>query len=507
MNRRRAGHVRLRELLADVDVAEWSGDPEIGVDAVVHDSNDAVAGACFACIPGTVTDGHDHAAAAVGQGATSLLVERILPLGVSQARVAGVRAALGPVAARFHDFPSRALRCLGVTGTNGKTTTTFILEAIARAAGERVGVVGTVGARIAGVDVPEERTTPEATELQALLARMRSAGVGTVAMEVSSHALAQHRIDGTSFAAVGFTNLSHEHLDYHGTVAAYFEAKASLFAPDRAAAAAVNVGDAHGAEVARRARAAGLVTVTFSATSETPGFERADLVAEDVTLAADGSRFVLVDRRDGDATRRVEIHTRLVGRFNVENALAAAALALAGGLPLDAVVTGLGDDVTVPGRLERIDGGQPFTVLVDYAHTPDALARLLDVARSLAGESRVLVVFGCGGDRDREKRPLMGRVAGRSADLTVVTSDNPRSEDPDAIAAAVVAGLRAEDARFVLELDRRAAIRYAVSDARAGDAVVIAGKGHETSQTADGITRPFDDRVVAREELEALGCA
>ncbi|MGH8982419.1 MAG: UDP-N-acetylmuramoyl-L-alanyl-D-glutamate--2,6-diaminopimelate ligase [Acidimicrobiia bacterium] len=499
--------MRLRELLADVDVAEWSGDPEIDVSAVVHDSHDAIAGACFACIPGTITDGHDHAPAAIRAGATSLLVERILPPVVSQARVATVRAALGPVAARFHDFPSRALRCLGVTGTNGKTTTTFLLEAIARAAGERVGVVGTVGARIAGEEVPEERTTPEATELQALLARMRSAGVGTVAMEVSSHALDQHRVDGTWFAAVGFTNLSHEHLDYHGTAAAYFEAKASLFAPDRAGAAAVNIGDARGAELARRARAAGLATVTFSSSAESAGTERPELVAEDISLTAGGSGFVLVDRRDGDGGSRVVIRSPLIGRFNVDNSLAAAALALAGGLPLDAVVAGLTDDVTVPGRLERVDGGQPFTVLVDYAHTPDALARVLDVARSLAGGGRVLVVFGCGGDRDREKRPLMGRVAGRSADFTVVTSDNPRSEDPYVIAAAVAAGLRDEGAPFVLELDRRAAIRYAVSDARPGDAVVIAGKGHETGQTTAGVTRPFDDRVVAREELEALGCA
>ncbi|MGH9051073.1 MAG: UDP-N-acetylmuramoyl-L-alanyl-D-glutamate--2,6-diaminopimelate ligase [Acidimicrobiia bacterium] len=512
MNGRRERHLRLDELLADVEIAEWSGDPEVDVTAVVHDSHDAVAGACFACIPGAVTDGHDHAEAAIGRGATSLLVERILPPAVSQARVADVRAALGPVAAHFHGFPSRALRCLGVTGTNGKTTTTYLLEAIARAAGERVGVVGTVGARVEGKEVPEERTTPEATELQALLARMRAAGVGTVAMEVSSHAIDQHRVDGTWFAAVGFTNLSHEHLDYHGTVAAYFEAKARLFESDRAEAAAVNIGDARGPEVVRRARAAGLETLTFRSTPESgapesTGIEPADLVAEEVELAADGNRFVLVDRRAGGTGRKVPIRSPLIGRFNVDNALAAAGLALAGGLPFEAVVTGLADHVTVPGRLERVEGGQPFTVLVDYAHTPDALARVLDVARSLAGAGRVLAVFGCGGDRDREKRPLMGRVAGRSADLTVLTSDNPRSEHPTTIAAAVAAGLRDEGARFVVEPDRRAAIRFAVSDAQAGDAVVIAGKGHETGQTIGGVTRPFDDRVVAREELEALGCA
>jgi UDP-N-acetylmuramoyl-L-alanyl-D-glutamate--2,6-diaminopimelate ligase len=396
------------------------------------------------------------------------------------------------------------LRCLGVTGTNGKTTTTYLLEAIARAAGERAGVIGTVGARIDGEDVPEERTTPEATELQALLARMRDVGVGTVAMEVSSHALDQHRVDGTWFAAVGFTNLSHEHLDYHGTVDAYFEAKAALFDPARAAAAAVNLDDPRGAEIAGRARAGGMPTLTMSCSSNGP----ADLVAEDLDLGPTGNEFVLSDRRTGHSGRSVSVRSPLVGRFNVDNALAAAGTALAGGLDLDAVAAGLAaPDVVVPGRLERVRGDQPFTVLVDYAHTPDALDRVLDVARGIADGARVLVVFGCGGDRDREKRPLMGRAAGSGADLTVVTSDNPRSEDPESIAAAVAVGLRDEGARFVVELDRREAIRYALSEAGAGDVVVIAGKGHEPGQTAAGATSPFDDRVVAREELEALGCA
>jgi UDP-N-acetylmuramoyl-L-alanyl-D-glutamate--2,6-diaminopimelate ligase len=499
MNRRRERHVRLHELLANVAVEEWSGDRDVDVTAVVHDSHDATAGSCFACIPGAVTDGHDHADAAVERGARSLLVERLLPPAVSQVRVANVRAALGPAAARFFDFPSRALRCLGVTGTNGKTTTAYLLEAIAQAAGERAGLVGTVGARIAGEDVPEERTTPEATELQGLLARMRSAGVGTVAMEVSSHAIDQHRIDGTWFAAVGFTNLSHEHLDYHGTVAAYFEAKARLFTADRAAAAAVNIGDARGPEMARRARDAGLETLTFSSAPPSGGATTADLGAEELDLDTGGNRFVLVDRRAPG--RRAPVASPLIGRFNVDNALAAAAVALAGGLPFEAVVAGLGADVTVPGRLERVGGDQPFTVVVDYAHTPDALARVLDVARSLTVDGRVLVVFGCGGDRDREKRPIMGQVAGRSADLTVVTSDNPRSEDPGAIADAVATGLRATGARFVVEPDRRAAIRFAVSDARSGDTVVIAGKGHEQGQEIAGRKLPFDDREVARDAL------
>jgi UDP-N-acetylmuramoyl-L-alanyl-D-glutamate--2,6-diaminopimelate ligase len=504
MNGRSELHVRLHDLLAGAAVEEWIGDPNVAVTALVHDSRDAVPGACFACIPGRVTDGHDHAPAAVAAGATALLVERVLEPPVSQARVAAVRPVLGPIASRFHEYPSRALRCLGVTGTNGKTTVTYLLEAIARAAGERAGVVGTVGARIGGEDVPEERTTPEATELQALLSRMRTAGVATVAIEVSSHALDQHRVDGTWFAAVGFTNLSHEHLDYHGSVEAYFEAKARLFTAEHAGAAAINVGDDFGVELVRRVRRAGMPTVTFAARG---GPEPADLAAADIELDADGTRFVLEDRRDG-AERGVPVRSRLLGRFNVDNALAAAGVALAGGLPLDAVAAGLAEPLSVPGRLERIDHGRPFTVLVDYAHTPDALARVLEVARTLtAPTGRVVLVFGCGGDRDREKRPLMGRIAGRYADFSVVTSDNPRSEDPLAIVEAVATGLRDERAAFEQELDRRAAIRSALGSARVGDVVVIAGKGHETGQTAAGITRPFDDRVVAREELEALGCA
>ena len=495
--------MRLREVLADVDVEEWLGDPHVEVSALVHDNHDARPGACFACIPGSVSDGHDYAPAAVTAGAVALLVERTLELPVSQARVRRVRKVLGPAAARFHDSPSRALRCLGVTGTNGKTTTTYLLEAIARAAGEEVGVIGTVGARIEGVEVPEERTTPEATELQALLAGMRDAGVATVAMEVSSHALDQHRVDGTWFRAVCFTNLSHEHLDYHGTLADYFEAKARLFDPTRTAAAAVNVNDPYGVQLAARTRQADLTVLTYSAEAH----DEADLVAELVESAPDGNRFELVDRR-ADPVQRAPVRSPLVGRFNVANALAAAATALAGGLSFDAVVSGLENpEVIVPGRLERVDDGRSFTVMVDYAHTPDALAGVLDVAHQLTADGRVILVFGCGGNRDHAKRPLMGQVAAERADLTVVTSDNPRSEDPAAIAAAIVDGLRARQGEFVLELDRREAIRFALSKAQPGDDVVVAGRGHEPGQTIGAVTRPFDDRAVAREELDALRCA
>jgi len=487
--------VQLQELLSDVEVVAYRGDPGVDVTDLVHDSQRVHAGASFACIIGARTDGHVHAPAAVAAGATSLIVERALDLGVVEAEVADVRAALGPAAATLHGHPSRDLRCLGVTGTNGKTTTTYLLEAIGRAAGEHVGVVGTTGARLDGSRQELERTTPEAPELQALLAQMRDAGIGTVAMEVSSHALAQHRVDGTWFACAGFTNLSHDHLDFHGSVEEYFEAKASLFDARRTGAAAINVDDPFGVRIQARTRESGLPTITFGL--DAPD---ADLVVEQLRLEPRGARFTLHDRTTGS---RGNVRSTLLGRVNASNALAAAAVALGGGLPFDAVVEGLSSEVRVPGRLDPVDAGQPFTVLVDYAHTPDALAAALATARDLAGPHRVIVVFGCGGDRDRAKRPLMGRVAAEGADLAFLTSDNPRSEAPEVIANAVVEGLVAGPARYVVELDRHAAIQRALDDAVDGDVVVIAGKGHETGQTAGGVTVAFDDRLVAADELGA----
>jgi UDP-N-acetylmuramoyl-L-alanyl-D-glutamate--2,6-diaminopimelate ligase len=496
--------VRWHDLLAGLDVQERAGEPDAEVTAITHDSRRVVAGACFACIPGARHDGHDFAPNAVRDGAVALLVERVidtgaLPRAVAQARVPEVRAALGPAAANLFGHPSRTLRCLGVTGTNGKTTTTHLLEAIARSAGDRAGLIGTIGARVAGEPVATERTTPEGSELQELLARMRDAGATTVAMEVSSHALAQHRVDGTWFAAVCFTNLSHEHLDYHGTIDAYFEAKASLFDPERAQAGAVNLDDFYGVQLDALARARGLDVWTFGPDSVSP---RPAVVAEQVELDARGASFRLVDGRAGGTA---DVRIGLLGAFNVANALAAATTARAAGIGLAEVAAGLEAPIVVPGRMERVDAGQDFTVLVDYAHTPDALARVLEAARALTAGGCLVVVFGCGGDRDREKRPLMGRVAGAAADVAVLTSDNPRSEDPVAIADAVLPGLRGGAADTVVELDRRGAIREALARARPGDVVVVAGKGHETGQTDAAGTRPFDDRLVAREELARLG--
>ncbi len=484
--------MRLHDFLPAVDVLELTGDTRVEISELVHDSRRAGPDALFCCIPGAVTDGHDHAPDAVARGASALLVERPLLLDVTQVRVAKVRHALGPLAARFHGDPSTAMRVLGVTGTNGKTTTTYLLEAIANAAGEQAGVVGTTGARIAGVDEQLGFTTPEATELQALLARMRDAGVGTVAMEVSSHALAYERVDGTRFAAVGFTNLSQDHLDEHGTMDAYFEAKARLFSSEFTNHAAVSLDDSRGATLAARAATGGLDVLTFGLDP------RASVRGSALALDADGST-VQIEGELGTATVRIG----LPGLFNVQNGLAAATVALAGGLPFDAVVRGLEQPVVVPGRMEPVTAGQPFTVLVDYAHTPGALERLVEESRRIAGGHRVVVVFGCGGDRDPSKRAGMGEAAS-AADLVVLTSDNPRSEDPAAIAVDAESGLQAAAAAYEVQLDRRLAIRSALATAREGDVVVIAGKGHETGQDRDGVVTPFDDRVVAREELEAV---
>ncbi|MBM3676147.1 MAG: UDP-N-acetylmuramoyl-L-alanyl-D-glutamate--2,6-diaminopimelate ligase [Actinobacteria bacterium] len=484
--------MHLHELLRDIDVLELAGDEHADVVAIEHDSRRVLPGALFCAIRGETTDGHAHVPEALDRGAVALLVDRSITAPATLVRVAEVRRAIGPVSVCFFAHPSKALPVLGVTGTNGKTTVTYLLESIGRAAGVETGVIGTTGTRIGTSVLPTGRTTPEAPELQELLARMRDAGVLQVAMEVSSHALAMHRVDGTHFAAVCFTNLSHDHLDLHGSLESYFATKARLFAPELASAAAIATDDPWGTRLAGIARTQGLPVTTFGLGRD------ADVRAEALVPDRSGTRFRLV-LPAGEA----DVFLPLLGEFNVANALAAAATSTAIGRPVSAIAAGLGAVGPVPGRMERVDRGQPFTVLVDYAHTPDALRRAVAEARRLAAGHRVIVVFGCGGDKDRAKRPLMGRVAS-VADLVLLTSDNPRNEDPTAIAAEVEAGLRDGSGAFRVELDRRTAIRAALGDATAGDVVVVAGKGHETGQVVGARSQPFDDRVVAGEELEAL---
>jgi UDP-N-acetylmuramoyl-L-alanyl-D-glutamate--2,6-diaminopimelate ligase len=475
----------LSELLADLREVEIRGEASSPVTAVTYRSGEVVPGAVFFCVPGSRRDGHDFAPQALQAGARVLVVERWLGSGATEVKVPSVRRAMGPMAAAFYGRPASRLLMVGVTGTNGKTTTTYLLEKVFEAAGMRAGVIGTTGLRMAGRPVPLERTTPEAPDLHQLLARMVEDGIGAVAMEVSSHGLHQHRVGGARFACSVFTNLSQDHLDYHGTLEEYFRAKATLFTPEMSDRAAINHDSPEGRELLR----GDLPSLTFGIG------EGADVRATEVELRPDGLSFEV----DG-----LEIRSPLRGGFNVHNCLAALAAARQVGIDDDAAAAGIAALRGVPGRLEPVEAGQPFQVLVDYAHTPDSVENVLRTARPLAGGGRVLVVLGCGGDRDRGKRPLMGEAATRLADMAVITSDNPRSEDPVAIIAEIEPGARRGGGPYEVEPDRRAAIRLALRRARSGDVVVIAGKGHESGQEfADRIV-PFDDRAVAREELEAL---
>ena len=428
-----------------------------------------------------------------------LVVERELPRpGVAQVVVADARAAMAPVAARFYGDPTAELKVVGITGTNGKTTTAFLLREVLESAGVRCGLLGTVKQVVGGVEEGVERTTPEAIDLQRTFRRMVDGGDVACAMEVSSHALALHRCDAIRFDVALFTNLTQDHLDFHADMEDYFAAKRLLFEMGPRAAI-VNVDDLYGRRLAEQ-----FECVTFSA-----GGAEADLIAGEVGLSAHGGEFVVLPGSDERARtywpvdKSVRVRTRLPGAFNVANALGAFAAALALGVEPDPASLGLERAMAPPGRFEPIDEGQPFSVLVDYAHTPDSLENVLRAAGEMT-EGQVVAVFGAGGDRDRGKRPLMGRAGAAGADLAIVTSDNPRSEDPEAIVAEVAAGAEGGGA-VETEVDRRAAIALALSRAEPGDTVVIAGKGHEQGQEfEDGRKIPFDDRQVAREELRKL---
>ncbi len=474
--------------LADLIVSqrrhEVRGDRSVDVVDVVYRSQDAVPGSLFFCVPGSGHDGHDFAGEAVARGAIALVVDRWLSLEVVQVRVPSVREAMGPVSAAFFSRPADRMTLVGVTGTNGKTTITHLLESVIRRNGQVPGVIGTTGVRIDGEPQTLPMTTPEAPDLHRVLARMADRGVEVVAMEVSSHGLHQHRVDGIRFRCSVFTNLSQDHLDYHASMEEYFEAKARLFSPELSERAVVNLDSPQG----RRLLRSDLPTVTFG---KGPG---ADVRATDVRVTRSGISF---------SVDELEVRSSLRGGFNVENCLGALATARALGIPDDVSAQGIADVRGVPGRLEAVEEGQDFLVVVDYAHTPDGVDNVLRAARRLA-PGRLIVVLGCGGDRDRTKRPLMGRAATSLADLSVITSDNPRSEDPLAIIGEIEPGAKEGGGRYVIEPERRAAIKLALSEAGDGDCVVIAGKGHETGQEFVDHRVPFDDRVVAAEEIRSL---
>ncbi len=484
--------MKLRELLAGADVIEVVGDAEVEIAGLAYDSRRVRDGSLFFCYPGSVADGHRFAPLAVQAGAVAVAVERRLELEpwVVQAVVADGRAAMAHAAVRFYDDPTAELRVVGITGTNGKTTTAFLVRQVLERAAVQTGLLGTVKRVVGGVEEEVERTTPEAIDLQASFRRMVESGDRACAMEVSSHALALRRADGIRFAVAAFTNLTQDHLDFHADMGDYFLAKRRLFDAGRPERAVINLDDPYGDRLAAEFEA-----LTFSAR----GDERAAYRALEASFGPAGSHFRCL-APDGEA----EVALPLPGRFNIENALCAIACAGALGLALADVVAALAVADRVPGRFEPVDEGQPFAVIVDYAHTPDSLENVLDAARQVTG-GRLICVFGCGGDRDREKRPLMGEIAARLADLSVVTSDNPRSEDPLAIVAEIRAGIAQGGAEIEVEPDRRAAIALALEAAAGGDTVVIAGKGHEQGQEFEaGRKVPFDDRDVAREELRRL---
>ncbi len=466
------------------------GDGATPVRGVTFDSRSVRAGDLFFCVPGHVSDGHAFAPRAIADGAVALCVERPLGLGVPEVIVSNMRIAMARVGAEFYGRPSEDLLMLGVTGTSGKTTTVYLLEPILAAAGHTTGLIGTIETRIAGASRPGVRTTPDSLDLQRLFAEMRAAGVTAVAMEVTSHALVLHRVEGVRFAAAAFTNLSQDHLDFHADMEDYFAAKRSLFTPDRIDRGAINVDDPSGR------------TIKDSADVEMIGFgfaPDADVRPDAIRTGPGGQEFVALTPA-GD----IKVATPLIGEFNLSNCLAAIAISLQAGISPAAIEEGLARAKSVPGRFEAVDAGQPFTVVVDYSHKPDALDNVLREARRIAGGSgRVLCVFGCGGDRDRAKRPLMGAVAARLADVVIVTSDNPRGEDPSAIMAEILEGVNAERATGAdrVLVDRREAIEIAIGLARPGDVVVIAGKGHETGQEFADHTESFDDRAVARTAL------
>lgn len=446
------------------------GMQDVAVTMVTHDSREVRPGALFCCVVGSVVDGHDHAADAVANGAVALLCERPLDLGVCEFRVDDVRRAMGHVAAAFHDHPSRSLEVVGVTGTNGKTTVTWWLRSILEAAGRSCGLVGTIGG---------PRTTPEATDLQAMLALWRDEGRTSVAMEVSSHALALSRVEGMWFSVAVFTNLGRDHLDFHSSREEYFKAKARLFEPSITAAAVVNADDPHGR------------LLLDSALVPTRPYRLSDV--SDLHVGATSCHGLWLGRR---------LHVPAGGAFNVSNALAAATAALELDIDAEVIVEGLADADPVPGRFQTVAAGQPFDVIVDYAHTPDSLDQVLQALRPVTA-GRLIVVFGCGGDRDQGKRPLMGEVAAARADVVIATSDNPRSEDPMRILDAIVEGAKGAGLLEV-EPDRRSAIARALGMARGGDVVLVAGKGHETTQIVGDVAVPFSDPLVVAEEWNRI---
>ncbi|MGC2637242.1 MAG: UDP-N-acetylmuramoyl-L-alanyl-D-glutamate--2,6-diaminopimelate ligase [Acidobacteriaceae bacterium] len=500
--------MRFEELLRGSEVVRRMG-ANAEVAGVEYDSRRAGRGSLFLAMQGRTTDGNRYIGRAVEQGAAAVVTDsaaafvetapRFPAIGVAEIPAGGGRRALAAIAANFFGHPEEQVSLSGVTGTNGKTTTAFLLDAMLNSVGRKTVLVGTIENHVAGAVRAAAHTTPESRDLLALLREGVDAGASEAVMEVSSHALEQGRVYGMPYDVAIFTNLTQDHLDYHGTMENYFAAKAALFngemgKPPRIAV--INGDDACGARLVSIAREAGAEVFTY-------GLSGAALEAEDARMSASGMSFRLKTPQGA-----AEIRTRLTGRVNLYNFLAASGAALARGLTPEQIAAGAASLAWVPGRFQTVDAGQPFTVVVDYAHTDDALRNLTALAREFVGQrGRVITLFGCGGDRDRAKRPKMGRAAGEGSDLVVLTSDNPRSEDPESIIADALPGLLATGTEYVVEADRARAIRAAVEAARPGDIVLLAGKGHEKEQVLRDGAIPFDDAAVAAAALHQLAGA
>lgn len=480
--------MKIKELLRGIEYkspSSFSGDIEIK--GIACDSKAVNKDYLFIAVVGTKTDGHKFANEAVERGAVAVVIEREIPLddGIAKIYVKDSRAALARIANEFYGRPAEKLRCVGITGTNGKTTISYLMDSIVSAAGHKAGLIGTINYRIGERIIPATNTTPGPIELYNFMSKMLQNSIDHLVMEVSSHSLDQRRVEGIDFAAAIFTNLTGDHLDYHKTMEEYFEAKAKLFEGlDSGSYGIINIDDEWGRKLLRRSKGR---VMTYGTK------QGADFLAGGIELSLNGTGFI-IDTPGG----RVKIDTKLIGLHNVYNITASVAAGTALGFSPEAVKRGIENVRAVPGRLEEIGCGQPFKVFVDYAHTDDALCNVLSALRPLISE-RIIVVFGCGGDRDKTKRPRMGKIAGKLADLVIVTSDNPRGEDPKTITDEIVAGI--ESANYRVIVDRMQAIGQALSAARDGDCVLIAGKGHETYQVLKNTTVAFDDREVARKIL------
>ncbi len=479
------------ELLKDVPtILETRGDTGVEIASLVTNSRDEAQNGLFFCIRGMRFDAHAFAPQAVENGCVALVVEDFVDVPVAQARVENVRSAMAYIASAFYGHPERSLRMLGVCGTKGKTTTSFLLKAILEAAGYKTGLIGTTGNLIGDKHLPSNMTTPDPVDLHRCLRQMADEGVTAVSMEVSAHAVDMHRLDGVPFEAACFTNLSQDHLDYFYTMENYFQTKKRFFLEGAVKNAALNADDEYSERIQKEIR---IPYITYGISAN------ADVFARDIEISETGVSFSILLR----GLENVTIRMRLTGMFNVYNALAAASLAMILGIDKAAIKAGLESVKAVPGRVEMLDTNTPYRVILDYAHSPDALENVLSTVRAFT-RNRLIVLVGCGGDRDHGKRPIMGEIVGRLADFSILTSDNPRTEDPNVILRSIELGMKRTKGRYVVIENRREAIRYALEMGREGDVIILAGKGNETYQDIMGVKRPFDEKVVVRELLAQM---